>query len=1093
MSRKAPGPPQGMHNMVPDHFRAQENTQASNKCFNPRPSDVRRDIHPWSETTAGHANSRRSHHVVHEGIPTPLEDEIDDDSIGSGNHSHVDSEEDWYVRAEQLEEDEDPDADMNPDEYPAMLSHPPIASENFFEEEEEDELWTSPVAPDRKDTSHEGVFGNDLQEIQGLPLGAVESVQDLASTQSNPQDVFNSTMASPCLMKFFGENTSLILNTDAEYDPEVSLSSSSTVPRYNIPCHDLISATQVDTLSLHHFNRLRCKQTLALRPSIPNPFAAGYPAVSQRHGLTKRPSLQPSISLLNTQSRRLMDFQAPVPLPAREKVDSSTVLRPPSTHPVNLNPLQVPSIHVTAPLPAASMNNDIAAARTGPPKEMELIRPSSAHSHHADVQPALSSTLRSTTPIDASAIQQTSVELGPLLKVSNANSHELNLASAAASDLQLDLPMQLLQTPEETNTMDFMHEEDSTEPRHGWLSQETVSHIKDASDKIWRIINKMVHMDSMLTPSHIINYVFPNTVVHRTTYWNIFCAKYKVNHPNEVWDLGEVAKHFTKFKVSLPNDEWKEILQVYAKVVDLDAGQMTRGKHQSTFKHTFQELTRQLDYHSHRSGFEAILALVGANANINGPSIVGFHETSFECDVSSAAKVRGCGWSFCMRPYGPVLPLAIHSRKQPMCGETHDSASADQFADQKLHLKNNWAGTHLRAYVQNKKSDIVVGLHWQEGLDPEGDENVMPALQHSGDSSSLPYIKSTANTSKRDGINRKTEFVTFKILQPNDPKSTQMSCTVNLCAMMDYRQCPWKHLGKSLQEHNMLLIGWPSSLPLPINDENNPTLLSKGASSLSDSQKIQLAKVLEDTYYEAVYSAMTELLVSQATQVTAKPIEMDSNQPQTRQNSKNSSRNGNQSDQKAGEKRVRPTVTMTFEDPTSSYEDDISAGTKKKRKKTRGNRSQTQKVKGSGNGGNTMDHAMPTRTSHTVQASVNSATLPGKSLQEPGQITMEHQKQPKPHPMYKQAKTSLPGPSAFESRADVVGQCPHSTLQVGLQSNAGATTSLNMVRQCAHTMDHNSHEFQDFPGRQDLQGYGYVDILDDDGPGGSGLYNGMAA
>ncbi|PBK82318.1 hypothetical protein ARMGADRAFT_1038766 [Armillaria gallica] len=392
-------------------------------------------------------------------------------------------------------------------------------------------------------------------------------------------------------------------------------------------------------------------------------------------------------------------------------------------------------------------------------------------------------------PTGVSAIQQTSVVLGPSLGVSNTNS---------SSDIQPDVPMQLPQSPEETNTMDLRHEEESTEPHHGRFSQETVSHVKDTSEKIWRIINETVQADSVLTPAHIINYVFPNPVSHQTTYWNIFCAKYRIDHPNKDWDLGEVSEHFTEFKAALLDDQWKEILWEYAK----------------------------LDYHSRWNSFEAILALVGANPKIDRPSIVGLHETELS---------RGS-------------------------------------ADQKLCLKNDWAGTHLQAYVHllmatfytNKKSDMVIKLHWQQGLDPEDNKNVMPAPQYSRDSSSLPYVESTTDPSKRDDGNKRTEFVPFKILWLNDPKSAQTSHTVNMMAFYkvpmwmkapqnthddypDYRQCPWKHLRKPLREWNMLLVGWPPSLPLPISDENDLTSLSKGALSLSDSQKILLAKVLEES------------------------------------------------------------------------------------------------------------------------------------------------------------------------------------------------------------------------------------------------------
>ncbi|KAK0244953.1 hypothetical protein EDD85DRAFT_943302 [Armillaria nabsnona] len=1167
---RPPGPPPG--SLKHGHIGGVTYHQENGQLFYTQPNNPTSGF-TRSAVQQSHAGLQKPI-KVQEGLPTPSEDE---------------DEEDEYSRAEQFKDDDDPDADMDLDEQPTSLSHPPIVT---AQDEEEDELFSLPVAPPphapvdseygRHDPSKNEVF-------QGLPLTA--STPSEAHTPSHAWTQQHVSLPQP-IRQFHAGGALSVLETHMRRDPNSPSRSphlpaqNPQIPRIDFYAREVHSQSkqfqQASIQGAREYNAkamvvpsrpsstglamqrpmstrllstgLAMQRPMSTHPLIPTqplvnprprsqPLSAAssmdpqtsaehsdYPARVFTTPPLKHPSQRPQMLVVDSQGFQLSE-QAKAPM-------SRPPLRPSTTHHETLRPSSV-APHVPSkwtgnlPSQASILRRPLSTVTT-------TLRPSSVcpeaqtPSLPAAPVPVLQVTVPS--PIGLSAMKDPSLAEGAPIQSSNASGmlelpsthppsigvgSTTNLSSEridslpGSSSIVLSLPSShpeavpsSVADPQNvndistellthTNVMQIKvtgrpDQPEPSEQRGGRMSTETVSQIEEASAKIWDIINQATRMNPALTATHIINHAFPVLGAHKMTYWNIFLAKYKAKHSKEAWNSDRAQWEYKEFKNAFPGSEWKEILDEYMKVMDLDAGYMARSKRQTIFRSAFTELSKQLDYHARRNGFEGILAFVGANPTNDGPSMVAFHETEL----------------------------------------------AQGFADQKLHLKNDWAVTHLRTYVQNRKSDMVIELHRQE-VEPQHDENVILTPQHGRDSSSLPYVESTANALKSDDGNRKMDFVPFKILRPNDPKSAQTSCTVNLCAMMafyevpmrmkapqnthenypDYRQCPWKRLGKPLQEHNMLLVGWPPSLPLPINDENNPTSLSKGASSLSDSQKIRLAKALEEseirmiqgpatgtgdidefifvrttvdtaisTYYEAIYCAATELSMSRATRVTARPVEADSNRPQTRQNSKINARNGNQSNQTAGEKRTRATVM--FEDPTSNDQDEVPVSTRKKRRKNGGNRS--KKHKEDGNKGNTVDRAMPTRTSHTVQASMDLPTLPRKSHQDLNQITtVEHQKQPKPRPMYK-AKTSQPGPSAFESRADV-GQHTHSALRTGSQSNAGAASSLNVVQQHTHTLGHNTHEFQDFPGRRDLPGYGYIDIQDDDVPGSSSLYDGMAA
>ncbi|KAK0474720.1 hypothetical protein EDD18DRAFT_1116346 [Armillaria luteobubalina] len=341
-----------------------------------------------------------------------------------------------------------------------------------------------------------------------------------------------------------------------------------------------------------------------------------------------------------------------------------------------------------------------------------------------------------------------------------------------------------------------------------------ISHIEDAASELWAIINNATSMDPAITPAHIINQAFPSLVVHKMTHWNVFSVKYRAKNPDEHWDYKKVLEEYAIFKRAVPKD-WKDILNDYAKILDLNGGHMSHGKCQLTFKTTFQEFAKQLDYHACCNMFEGFIGLIGANPKIDGPSIVAFYETEL---------ARG-------------------------------------FANDKLWLKQDWAASHLQMYVQNCKSDSIISLHHQD--DPQPEEQVRdmdsvkpPELDMHAQAyeSSATYTPIGSNMAKHKP---QPLLSIYRLYKPDNPKMVQLSCMINFCALLgpfpmtingypDYKSIPWKCLGPSLYEWTLMLTSWLASVPLPVTDKADLNFLSKSASSLTDSQKGHLAKALED-------------------------------------------------------------------------------------------------------------------------------------------------------------------------------------------------------------------------------------------------------
>ncbi|KAK0498093.1 hypothetical protein EDD18DRAFT_1103707 [Armillaria luteobubalina] len=661
-----------------------------------------------SQVNHSNFSSTGSAFPMHEGIPTPSEDEDEDE----------------LLQAEQFEEDDDPDADLDYQDHLVSLSHPPIVTAGFPDEEEVDELQSSPVAPPQatgnpNGQGHVNISQNEDSQLEGqapaLQFPGIPPRIDFH--ERGGAQALRPNSARPDILK-----QSSLHPRQQQFRPS---SAAAAMSSHSMP--------QTSSTTTH----------------------SGY--LAEVHPAHQRPPSRKSITLNVSNSKPAVTTAVAVSIPIQSVQQphlSGSNIAPPSSVHLSMHPR--PSSAVSAPV-----NQVTAPSAT---ERLPLLVP---------------------TPVQASPLD--------------------NLP-AIHSDITSDHPTGLLDVPNIVNI-------EGKQQRHDRLSAEALASIKNASSKIWNIIHETTSMDSAVTADQIINHAFPTQLgAHKMTYWNIYLAKYKAEHPDESWDQDRVQQCYLSFKDSYPNDEWKAILDEYVKIMDLDAGFMTRGKHQMIFKNTFNELSKQLNYNAHRNGFEGILALVGANPTNDGPSMIAFHETEL----------------------------------------------AQGFADQKLLLKSNWTATHLRAYVQNKKSDTVINLH---RLGPDAIE---------ADYNNLPYVPpsnaATVNHNETTDSNTNMPYVPFKILKPNNAKSAQMSCSVNLSAMMahynvpmcmqvppntsegypDYRSCPWKRLGKALQERNLLLTGWPPSLPLPIKDKDDGTYLSKGSSSLTDSQRVCLAKAVEE-------------------------------------------------------------------------------------------------------------------------------------------------------------------------------------------------------------------------------------------------------
>ncbi|KAK0433324.1 hypothetical protein EV421DRAFT_1910170 [Armillaria borealis] len=1090
--------------------------QGKNQVFHPQLNSIQAgSIPPRLPVQSQHKKPEK----VHEGIPTPSEDEDEDDE---------------YTRAEEFEEDDDPDADMGTPDYLGPLSHPPITTA----EEEEDELFSSPVAPPQAAvTSTYERRGNE-----GLEASA-GSQPDPTSHAGFHQghDTTNETILSPSPIRRVHAGGLSILNSHMRRDPE----SPSPSPRPLLPTqfpgvphisfHErgaYLPLKEFQQASIQGSREYGTKglgappyrppsaglsrpssaaaagssllpQTSAEHSGYPasmyttsppkrQPFLASKPlgaisypastmedqalhlnaqpdiaevsflrnATSQR---PERPSSRPSMPVPNIPLQPSTALSVPsayhqeellMPRPSSSATETRPLFAHAEAHPRRSSATPVPVIQITVPSPmvlsASKEVSLVEAALEQPstPSSLQVSRPSSIHS-----PPAVEFTLATDLPggNDSQSTLAGSRSNSSLAWPSHLNSvlpSQLSVVDSHDFNMAHDVPADVFVAGELTPIEPRLELQsiNPSEERRGRLSDETLAQIEDTSSKIWDIIRQAISLNPAITADHIINHAFPApTGAHKMTHWNVFLAKYKADHPSEPWNKASVQQKYAEFKDSYPDNEWKVILDEYVKVMDLDAGYMTRGKRQTVFRNTFNEFSKQLDYNARRNGFEGILALVGANPTNDGPSMMAFHETELA--------------------RGMICRSEVAFEEQLDC----DTSSGV------------------------RSSDAVVNLHRLEPL--EGQEgSPLP------DDDGHPYVLQSniaTNSNNTTQKNMKEPFVPFKILEPGNPKSAQTSCSVNFCAMMtyygislcmkvppntpqgypDYRSCPWKRIGKALHENNMILMGWLHSLPLPINDEKDQTCLSKGGSSLSDSQRVCLAKAFEDLeikvaqgpaepdndeyvfvrtaidvttnmYHEAVYCSATDLSNSRVQRASvSKPVDaggVHPHQMRTRQNTKNVNRDQDSGDLQRGEKRV------AFTDPTtgSNDEDDVQPQPKKKQKKKKSQTNGPKRQKLQVASSDTRDITPAATTGSNIGTSQTAANI----------NEVRHSKTggqpPRPRPAYKQAAVFVPAAAGRSGNA-VAG--PSALQGTGMDVDA---------------FKGSEYEFADLPGG------GYIELSD---------------
>ncbi|KAK0442764.1 uncharacterized protein EV420DRAFT_1726813 [Desarmillaria tabescens] len=922
---------------------------------------------------------------VYESIPTPSEDEEEEEEFaGSGQEFML--REEYYAQAEQQEEDDDPEASIDlEDDHPPTLLHPPIVTQHFAGEE--DELFSSPVAP--------RLLGN-LNEGQNLNenYGAI-----FCSYQQN-ESIFNGTMVLPHPIRFLlpSDSTLSILQMDACRDPD----SPSPLPQQPPQGHKICPIDFSGRKRVEHL-QLVFEQAGMQGLPLPStqPSSAGPP-------VQQLPSARPmKLGYLWSESPYYHAHSHPS---SATSISHSTAHRTSQEHPPMERPTDLGSTTAFATSYPSLAGQLIANGNIQPLKGVA----GHSKSPSQPAVPMLQVTAPSPiTPVATRNLNQFSFNtsvlstpagtyLHPSTAHDEASSIETSDGFEALNDVLMDVPTESGILPDNASEV-----EDKPSPRSGVeaelsephctgrLQAETVSHIEKAANQIWQVIKKTTKINAAIQPSHIINCAFPTVITHKMLYWNVFLVN--------------------NFKESFPNDEWKGILIEYAKVMDLNAGQRTCGKCQSVFKNTFQELAKQ-------DGFEAIMAVVGTNPKDNGPSMVVFHETGL----------------------------------------------AKGFADQKLHLKNDWATTHLWAYVQNQKSDSVVSLHQQRELQHE-QEITSPSgsdIPTSVDGEALlPYEEppTAMTTVTKDAGKAREIFSTYKLYRPDNAKSAHLSYTVNFSALLekvsfngltvhhdvlicggdalpitqdgypDYRSCPWRHLGKSLQEHNMILTGWPPMVPLPINDKMDLMYLNKKAPTGHQDANAYVfvcmaINISTNTYHEGVYCAEIETSHSWTVQAAVpKPAPMDSKQMHTRQNTKNTNKQKDGTDPKLGKKRV------AFEEPVNDT--DVEPEGQKKRKSHGAKKQNATVVPTQGNIGNIWTaQSQPDKANQGLSENVREC--------------------PRPHPAYKQTMTT--------------GQTVM-TRQIGAVSGSSALQDSEM-----DPFYSSPYEFQDLPGS------GYIEVNSDD-------------
>ncbi|KAK0470123.1 uncharacterized protein EV420DRAFT_1742567 [Desarmillaria tabescens] len=601
---------------------------------------------------------------VHEGILTPSEDEEEEEEIADSGQEYM-SREEYYAQAEQEEEDDDPKASSNlENDHPPTLLHPPIAIQHFAEEE--DELFSSPVASRPLENLNEGqnlngnhgaIFCSSLaSSAQNPPNMQGASALQCCSDQQD-ESIFNEAMASPHPIRFLqlSDSTLLVLQMDACRDPD----SPSPLPRQPLQGYKILPIDFSGRKRVEHSQSV-FEQTSRQGLPLPStrPLSAGPP-------VQQLPSVRPTkLGYLWSKSPYYHAHSCPS---SAASISHSTTHRTSQEHLQTERPTDLGSTATFATSYPSLAGQPIAGGNVEP-----LLKGIAGHSKSPS-QPAVPMLQvmapSPITPVATRNLDQFSFNTGipstpanTYLHPSTAHDEASFIETGDGFEALNNVPMDVLTQsgiPDNASEVEDKPspcsevEAELSEPcRTGHLQAETVSRIEEAANQIWQVIKETTKINAAIQLSHIINCAFLTVVAHKMSYWNVFLVKYKAEHPNESWDQDQASLAYSNFKESFPNDKWKGILVEYAKVMDLDAGQRTCEKHQSVFKNTFQELAKQLEYHAQWDGFEAIMAIVGTNPKDDRPS---------------------------MRP----------------------ALQKGYFADQKLCLKNDWAATHLRAYVQN--------------------------------------------------------------------------------------------------------------------------------------------------------------------------------------------------------------------------------------------------------------------------------------------------------------------------------------------------------------------------------------------------------
>ncbi|KAK0227896.1 hypothetical protein IW262DRAFT_1292817 [Armillaria fumosa] len=726
---------------------------------------------------------KKGHAKVFNDIPTPSEDDEEDE----------DEMDDYYTRAEAAEEDNDPDTDMEElHEHLTVLSHPSIATTHFRMKVFQADETMVPTPEWGAHPSHDPESPSPAPgRCSAVPANRPTSLPHPQSAMSFPQAGPMSTKGSRMMSAFTRPSSteSAVHQQPSIRFPDPLLQPSTPPPQSDEHGMALEKQSAIPPLLFPRPPSRQHARSETISEAVANLSDNSWNDLV-RHRLSSQAFAAGGARPPSTCSDGQKTFRIP-DIPGR----------PLSACPEGQMTFSVADIiadrtSAHARIHETFAGTDVAMTAASHIIEEPIIRPSSA-------QLQRSSMLAAVPALDSGVLcndhhQAHEGVLHDVSAISQSMFRQTGASDSADKPMPVSSLSELLDPTQGNRTNPLPgpeSEDDSTTLKlcHGHHSLEMASHIKEAASELWAIINNVTSLDPAITVAHIINQAFPSLVAHKMTHWNIFSAKYRAENPDERWDYKRVLEQYAVFKKASPT-KWKDILDEYAKVIELDGGQMSRGKRQSTFKNTFQELAKQLNYHAHRNGFEGMVALAGANPMLDGPSMVAFHETELTR------------------------------------GDKPDTEPQD---------------------MDCKKP-------------PPSDGDVRP------------YEDSTAYTpGKATKSTTKPPLSIYKLYQLDNTRTAQLSCMINFCTLLvhhdirlyekgpfpmtassypDYKSIPWKRLGPSLYERNMMITGWPPSIPLPITDKTDSNFLSKSASSLTDSQKAHLAKALEDEEIKLVSS-----------------------------------------------------------------------------------------------------------------------------------------------------------------------------------------------------------------------------------------------